>query len=109
MNENAAESSGFDIKGFLKTLTQRPGVYKMLDEQHKVIYIGKAKNLKNRVSSYFRVRTTSPKQQVMVQRIAAIEVTSYHCSRYNTQTGRLTEAMFKDVFRTIRKMTTKTE
>ncbi|MEE9397190.1 MAG: uracil-DNA glycosylase [Methylococcales bacterium] len=36
-------------------------------------------------------------------------VDSYHCSRYNTQTGRLTEAMFKDVFRTIRKMTTKTE
>ncbi len=78
MNENAAESSGFDIKGFLKTLTQRPGVYKMLDEQHKVIYIGKAKNLKNRVSSYFRVRTASPKQQVMVQRIADIEVTMTH-------------------------------
>jgi excinuclease ABC subunit C len=41
----------FDVKGFLKTLTPRPGVYKMLNQQGEVLYIGKAKNLKNRVSS----------------------------------------------------------
>lgn len=68
-------SSDFDIKDFLKNLTKRPGIYKMLNEKGEIIYIGKAKNLKNRVSSYFRTHTASPKQQAMVVKIAAIEVT----------------------------------
>jgi excinuclease ABC subunit C len=71
-------SSDFDIKGFLQNLTRRPGIYKMLDDGNKVIYIGKAKNLKNRVSSYFRANTASPKQQAMVAKVAAIEVTVTH-------------------------------
>lgn len=65
----------FDIPAFLATLTQRPGVYKMLDAQGAVIYVGKAKNLKKRVSSYFSKSSTTPKQIAMVARIHAIEVT----------------------------------
>ena len=65
----------FDIKDFLKNLTKRPGIYKMLDSQGKIIYIGKAKNLKNRVSSYFRTKTAPSKTQVMVAKIVKIEVT----------------------------------
>jgi len=68
----------FDIKGFLKNLTKRPGIYKMLNDKGQIIYIGKAKNLKNRVSSYFRTQTASPKQQAMVAKIVAIEVTVTH-------------------------------
>lgn len=68
----------FDVKAFLKTLTRRPGIYKMLNEKDEIIYIGKAKNLKNRVSSYFRSQTASPKQQAMVSKVAAIEVTVTH-------------------------------
>ena len=73
MNEESA--SGFDVKAFLKTLTQRPGIYKMFDDKCEIIYIGKAKNLKNRVSSYFRSQSASPKQQAMVAKVTAIEVT----------------------------------
>ena len=68
----------FDIKAFLKNLTKRPGIYKMLNDKGQVIYIGKAKNLKNRVSSYFNNKTASPKQQSMVKRLASIEVTVTH-------------------------------
>ncbi len=68
----------FDAKAFLKTLTTRPGIYKMLDEQGEIIYIGKAKNLKNRVSSYFRSQSASPKQQAMVARVAGIDVMVTH-------------------------------
>ncbi len=66
--------SAFDIKDFLKNLTKRPGIYKMLNDKSQIIYIGKAKNLKNRVSSYFRTKTTSVKQQAMVAKIVSIEV-----------------------------------
>ena len=44
----------FDHKSFLKNLTSRPGVYKMLGVDKEVLYVGKAKNLKNRVSCFFR-------------------------------------------------------
>ena len=68
----------FDIKAFLQTLTQRPGIYKMLDEAGEIIYVGKAKNLKKRVSSYFLNKDAAPKQQAMVARIARIEVIVTH-------------------------------
>jgi excinuclease ABC subunit C len=68
----------FDVKAFLKTLTTRPGIYKMVDDQGEVIYIGKAKNLKNRVSSYFSTKSASPKQQAMVAKVASIEITVTH-------------------------------
>ncbi|MCK5120789.1 MAG: excinuclease ABC subunit UvrC [Methylococcales bacterium] len=68
----------FDIKDFIKNLTKRPGIYKMLNHKGEIIYIGKAKNLKNRVSSYFRGSTASPKQQAMVVKIVSIEITVTH-------------------------------
>jgi excinuclease ABC subunit C len=65
----------FDSATFLKNLTTQAGIYKMLNVEGEIIYIGKAKNLKNRVSSYFKNPSATPKQQVMVAKIAAIEVT----------------------------------
>lgn len=78
MNDEITPANGFDSKVFLKNLTQRPGIYRMLNDKGDIIYIGKAKNLKNRVSSYFRNHNASPKQQAMVAKIAAIEVTITH-------------------------------
>lgn len=65
----------FDSAPFLKTLTTQAGIYKMLNANGEIIYIGKAKNLKNRVASYFKNSATTLKQQAMVAKIAAIEVT----------------------------------
>jgi excinuclease ABC subunit C len=70
--------SGFDAKAFVKTLTSRPGVYRMLDSEGVVIYVGKAKNLKKRVSSYFNKTGHSAKTQVMVGQISEIETTVTH-------------------------------
>ena len=70
--------NSFDVAAFLKNLTTRPGIYTMLNDKSEIIYIGKAKNLKNRVSSYFKTQTASIKQQVMVTKVAAIEVTVTH-------------------------------
>ena len=68
-------SSPFDSRGFLKTLTSRPGIYRMLDSERNVLYVGKAGNLKKRVSSYFRKCGLSVKTRALVDQIAAIEVT----------------------------------
>ena len=65
----------FDYKPFIKSLTDRPGVYQMYDEDQQILYVGKAKNLKNRLGSYFRSNAHTPKTQVLVKRIASIEVT----------------------------------
>jgi len=67
----------FDPKPFLKTLTSRPGVYRMLDTEGKVLYVGKAKDLKRRVSSYF-TRSLNRRIQLMVSQIRNIEVTVTH-------------------------------
>jgi excinuclease ABC subunit C len=74
VNPELSENN-FDLQSFLKNLTTRPGIYKMLNDQGEIIYIGKAKNLKNRVSSYFKKQNASIKQQTMVAKIASIEVT----------------------------------
>ena len=68
----------FDSTSFLKNVTSKPGVYRMLDSKEQVIYVGKAKNLKKRLNSYFRQTGLSPKTQVMVSKIADIEVTITH-------------------------------
>lgn len=65
----------FDLKAFLANLTERPGVYQMLNAQGVVIYVGKAKNLKRRVSSYFVKNQQAIKTQAMVEQVARIEVT----------------------------------
>ncbi|MBT8120222.1 MAG: excinuclease ABC subunit UvrC [Gammaproteobacteria bacterium] len=68
----------FDSAAFLKNVTSKPGVYRMLDEKEQVIYVGKAKNLKNRLSSYFRQTGLSPKTRVMVSKINDINITITH-------------------------------
>ncbi|ASP39787.1 excinuclease ABC subunit C [Bacterioplanes sanyensis] len=67
--------SQFDIPAFLSTLTRRAGVYRMYDDAAELLYVGKAKNLKNRVSSYFRARGLNAKTVALVARIARIEIT----------------------------------
>ena len=65
----------FDYQSFLKSLTLRPGIYQMFDAEGKILYVGKAKNLKNRVSSYFRKTGLTAKTAALVKRIAKIDVT----------------------------------
>ena len=71
-------TAAFDPKAFLKTLTSRPGVYRMFNAADEVIYVGKARNLVNRVSSYFARNVSSPKTRAMVSQIANIDVTVTH-------------------------------
>src|SRR5499426_1762649 len=69
--------SAFDPKPFLANLSQRPGVYRMLAENGEVLYVGKARNLKNRVSTYFTgSKAHAAKTMAMVSQIASIEVTA---------------------------------
>jgi len=73
--ETALEGKRFDGKAFAKTLTTQSGVYRMLNRKGEVIYVGKARNLKSRVSSYFRADNLSPKVAAMVPHIRGIEIT----------------------------------
>ncbi len=75
---NTDTSPVFDSASYLKNVTSKPGVYRMLDEKDQVIYVGKAKNLKNRLSSYFRQTGLSPKTRVMVSKINDINITITH-------------------------------
>ncbi|MCX7150900.1 MAG: excinuclease ABC subunit UvrC [Rhodocyclales bacterium] len=72
----AAAVDAFDSREFLAALTDAPGVYRMLDAERKVLYVGKAKNLKKRVSSYFNKTGHSPRIVLMLQQVAAMEVTA---------------------------------
>ena len=65
----------FDSAAFLKNLTSQPGVYRMYNSQEEVIYVGKAKNLKKRVSSYFRTNLDNAKTRSLVSQIANMDVT----------------------------------
>ena len=62
------------ISDILKNLTQSPGVYKFLDSSNNVIYIGKAKNLRNRVRSYFTGKKSDEKTRSLVSNINDISV-----------------------------------
>ncbi len=66
----------FDSKSFLATLTEAPGVYRMLASDGAVLYVGKAKNLKKRVSSYFNKSGHSPRIGLMLQQVAGMETTA---------------------------------
>lgn len=65
----------FDAKATLEVMSQRPGVYRMLDHSGEVLYVGKAKNLKKRVSNYFRSSGLDTKTMALVSHITAIDVT----------------------------------
>lgn len=71
-------SEQFESKAFLKTVTNQPGVYRMYDAGGTVIYVGKAKDLKKRLSSYFRANVSSRKTEQLVKNIATIDVTVTH-------------------------------
>lgn len=65
----------FDSKSFLATTSIKPGVYQMYDTEGQLLYVGKAKNLKNRLSSYFSNTGLNAKTMALVTRIASIDVT----------------------------------
>jgi excinuclease ABC subunit C len=65
----------FDHSRFLANTTQQPGIYQMFGGDGAILYVGKAKNLKARLSSYFRKTGLTPKTQALVSRISRVEVT----------------------------------
>ncbi|EKO3606231.1 excinuclease ABC subunit UvrC [Vibrio metschnikovii] len=68
----------FDSVSFLKNVTHQPGVYRMYNTEAEVIYVGKAKDLKKRLSSYFRSKVDSEKTRALVSHINKIDVTVTH-------------------------------
>ena len=65
----------FDLNAYLKNLPNLPGVYRFIDKDGQVLYVGKAVNLKRRVGSYFQKNDLSPRIALMVKQVASIEVT----------------------------------
>jgi excinuclease ABC subunit C len=68
-------ATGFDHESFVASLPRRPGVYRMLSASGEVLYVGKARHLRDRVGSYFLRSNVHPKVQVLVAQIADIQVT----------------------------------
>ena len=69
------DQSNFDSETFLPSLTRRPGVYRMLDSEGDVLYVGKARNLRNRVTSYFRASGLATKTIALMNKVDDIQVT----------------------------------
>ena len=63
----------FDFKAFLKQVSAASGVYKMLDKTDKVLYVGKAVNLKNRLTSYYKKLAIDNKVTKLIQATYRIE------------------------------------
>ncbi|MGH8223734.1 MAG: GIY-YIG nuclease family protein, partial [Woeseiaceae bacterium] len=68
------QEPAFDAKSFLRSLTSRPGVYRMLNDKGKIIYVGKAQNLKKRVASYFQKSHTDAKTASLIGLVRDVEV-----------------------------------
>ena len=120
-------------KLFLDNLPTSPGVYKMLDIDKNIIYVGKAGNLKKRVSSYFMKSNHSVKNQRLIAKIRDIDyqilklyniesknnkfkhgntinlntntslIASYHCSKLNFNTHRIDLTMLEQIFNKAKK------
>ncbi len=82
----------FDAKKFIKDLPKLPGVYQMFDGSGEVIYVGKARALKNRVSSYFSGKAKDNKTMALV---AAIDNMSYHITRSEAEALLLENQLIK--------------
>ncbi|MCB1886605.1 MAG: excinuclease ABC subunit UvrC [Rhodocyclaceae bacterium] len=67
--------STFDARAFLRTVPEAPGVYRMIGDDEAVLYVGKAKNLKRRVSSYFQRTASSPRIALMVAQVLRVDIT----------------------------------
>ncbi|WP_300329498.1 excinuclease ABC subunit UvrC [Accumulibacter sp.] len=68
-------SESLDTKSLLAGMSELPGVYRMLDSLGRVLYVGKAKNLRKRLASYFRATQSSPRIALMVSQVASVETT----------------------------------
>ncbi|MEM7764252.1 MAG: excinuclease ABC subunit UvrC [Pseudomonadota bacterium] len=75
MTDESANAPAFDAKRFVAHLSHRPGVYRMLDEDGTIIYVGKARDLKKRVATYFSGKAKDSKTMAMVARVSNVEVT----------------------------------
>ncbi|REL35659.1 excinuclease ABC subunit UvrC [Thalassotalea euphylliae] len=76
--QSSPTAQTFDHQSFLKIVTEKAGVYRMYNLEQEVIYVGKAKNLKKRLASYFRKDVASVKTKALVRQILAIDVTITH-------------------------------
>ena len=65
----------FDLQSFLAALPTKPGIYRMLDKDGGILYVGKARHLRNRVTSYFHGRVHADKTTAMLAQVASVEVT----------------------------------
>lgn len=77
-SENIPPIPSFDNEAFLHSVTEQAGVYRMYNADQTVIYVGKAKQLKKRLASYFRKDVGSVKTKALVKQICAIDVTVTH-------------------------------
>ena len=69
----------FEAQSFLRTLTNDPGVYRLLDRLGRILYVGKARSLKKRVASYFRLpEQLPPKTRALMSHTDSVEVTVTH-------------------------------
>ncbi|MDR2260591.1 MAG: excinuclease ABC subunit UvrC [Azoarcus sp.] len=75
MSDSASRGSAFDVRAFLRSVPEEPGVYRMIGGDERVLYVGKAKNLKRRVSSYFQKNLPSPRIAMMVSQIVRVDIT----------------------------------
>ncbi len=71
-------TTAFDSAAFLSTVSEQPGVYRMYNAEADIIYVGKAKNLNKRLSSYFRKNVDNEKTKALVSHISKIDVTVTH-------------------------------
>ncbi|MFC3193495.1 excinuclease ABC subunit UvrC [Marinicella sediminis] len=82
----------FDAKKFVNDLPKLPGVYQMFDDQGEIIYVGKARHLKNRVGSYFSGKAKDNKTMALVASIAAM---SFHITRSEAEALLLENQLIK--------------